>query len=395
MRIYSTVIIFLFVLYLTTNICMKKRLLTKSKYISGLQPDIGTRHKFTEGYLIDGLAKKQYPTGIDIATNDFMKNIWDTQKYLKSRKPLFEAGFKKNNLFARADILNPVQNDKWELIEIKSATEVKDVNVFDVAFQKHCYETSGIKIEGCFLIHVNNQYVRDGKINASQLLIKEDITQDVDENITGISKRIKNIFSTIKMKSCPKIDIGEQCFAPYSCPLIDSCWGFLPDDNVFNLYHGNQKKWDLYKSGINKLKDIPNNFELTERQEIQRDCAKTGNVYINKQGIKDFLDTLQYPLYFLDFETFSTVIPMFDNVRPYQNIPFQFSLHILDSLGNKPIHHSFLASGNNDPRDDFLNSLQKHLGEAGSIVVYNQSFEQGILERLVQVFPAYSKWLHH
>ncbi len=152
MRNYSTVIIFLFVLYLMINVSMKKQLLTKSKYISGLQcpkyiwilmnepdnipkPDKGTRHKFAEGYLIDGLAKKQYPSGIDIATNDFMKNIWDTQKYLTLRKPLFEAGFKKDNLFARADILNPVQNDVWDLIEIKSSTEVKDVNVFDVAFQ--------------------------------------------------------------------------------------------------------------------------------------------------------------------------------------------------------------------------------------------------------------------
>ena len=356
------------------------------------KPDMETQHKFTEGYLIDELAKKQFTSGIDIVTNDFMKNIWDTQNYLKSRKPLFEAGFKTYNLFARADILNPVQN-KWELIEIKSSTEVKDVNVFDVAFQKHCYEKAGIKIEGCFLIHVNNQYIRNGAVDASQLLIKENITQEVDQNIIGINDRIKNIFSTIKMKSCPKIDIGEQCSSPYPCPLIDNCWGFLPDDNVFNLYFGGQKKWNLYKSGIYELKDIPDNFELTERQEIQRDCAKTGDVYINKQGIQDFLDTLQYPLYFLDFETFSAVIPLFDNIRPYQNIPFQFSLHILDSLGNEPVHYSFLASGNNDPREDFLNSLQKLLGSTGSIVVYNQSFEKMILEQLALIYPSFSAWI--
>ncbi len=151
MRNY-TVIVFIVVLYLMINVSMKKQLLTKSKYISGLQchkyiwilmnepdkipkPDMGTRHKFAEGYLIDELAKKQYPSGIDIATDDFMKNIWDTQKYLTLRKPIFEAGFMKDNLFARADILNPVQNNKWDLIEIKSSTEVKDVHVFDVAFQ--------------------------------------------------------------------------------------------------------------------------------------------------------------------------------------------------------------------------------------------------------------------
>ena len=186
------------------------------------KPDIVTQHKFAEGYLIDALAKKQFPSGIDIRTDDFIKNIWDTQQYLKSRKPLFEAGFMKDDLFARADILNPVQNNKWELIEIKSSTEVKDVNVFDVTFQKHCYENAGIKIEGCFLIHVNNQYVRNGTVDASQLLIKENITQEVEQNIVGINERIENIFSTIKMKSCPEIDIGEQCSAPYPCPLIDS-----------------------------------------------------------------------------------------------------------------------------------------------------------------------------
>jgi len=389
---------------------MKNKLLTKSKFLTGLQcpkylwtfmnepetipePDKITKHRFMEGYLIDDLAKKLYPSGINIKTDDFIKNIKDTQEYLKLRKPLFEAGFMTNNLFARADILNPVKDGKWELIEIKSSTEVKDVHLYDVSFQKHCYEKAGIKIKGCFLIYVNNKYVKDGKIDPSGLFIIEDITREVEQNLIGINDQIKNIFDIFSKPNCPDIDIGEHCTNPYECPLTCVCWDHLPESNIFNLYRGGQKAWELYKSGIMQIKNIPVTTMLTEKQQIQVKCAKTGKTYIYKEGIRDFLNTLKYPLYFLDFETFSTVIPLFDYVRPYQNVPFQFSLHILDSLDIKPIHHSFLASSMNDPRKDFISSLQNLLGDTGSIIVYNKAFEKTILTQFALTCPEYSNWV--
>jgi hypothetical protein len=388
---------------------MKSRFLTKLKYLAGLQcikylwfliheperipePDAATRHRFTEGYLIDRLAKSQFPDGININTDDFMTNINDTSNYLKAGKPLFEAGFMAGNLSARADILVPVKKAAWDLIEIKSSTEVKDVHVDDVAFQRFCYEKAGIKVRSCFLMHVNNKYIREGTIYPFKLLIREDITAQVKEKSPDMEATIAKIFKALE-GNCPAIDIGSHCSSPYECPLKDDCWGFLPDDDVFSLYRGGKKSFELYKNGILSIRDIPGHIELTDRQAIQWYCARHATVHVDRQKISEFLNTLRYPLSFLDFETFGTAIPQYDHTHPYENIPFQFSLHIADAPDGKPLHHSFLAAGSADPRPDFLTALRTVVPDKGSVIVFNRQFEQSVLNALAKEFPAHRDWV--
>src|SRR3989344_4556898 len=305
-----------------------QKLLTKSKYINGLQcprllwisvnakdrlPEVDEAKQklFDEGHIVGEYAKKLFPEGTDIPDEDFSKNLEETKKLLKENKPLFEPAFLVDRIYSRADILEPTK-DGWNIVEVKSSTEVKDVNIQDVAFQKYVYEKAGMKINKCFLLHINNQYVRQGEINPSELFVKEDISTNVVEEIRLVPERVKEMLDIIDSKE-PVIKISDSCSKPYECPLKEEGWSFLPKENsVFDLYRGGKKSWELFEKRILAIKDIPDSFELGDKQQIQLECEKTGKVHINEKEIKEFLDKLKYPLYFLDFETYQTAIPLYD-----------------------------------------------------------------------------------
>ncbi len=355
--------------------------------------DAATQHIFDQGHLVGELAKKWFPGGIDIPTDDFMGNIKKTKELLEQRKPLFEGGFMVDNLFARPDILNPVNDDEWDIIEVKSSTSVKEVNHHDVSFQKYCYEKAGLKIRKCFLMYINNQYVRQGEINYKELFAMQDITEEVDKLSSDIQERIDLLFKIIGSESCPNISINGNCTNPYACSLYDECWGVLPEDSVFDLIRGGKKSFELYTNGCTLIKEIPDEFKLTANQCIQRNCAQSGKNHIDKDAITKFLESVEYPVYYLDFETFNTAIPLYDGVKPYQQVPFQFSLHIQDAPNGELKHHEFLFEGKEDPRSAFMSKLKEHMGEKGSIIVYNQSFEISRLKECAQALPEFQEWV--
>ena len=381
---------------------MTNKILSKSKYINGIQcpkllwisvndkkrlpeTDESKQKLFDEGHIVGEFAKKLFPNGIDIEDEDFSKNLEQTKKLLKENKPLFEPAFLINRIYSRADILEPTKQG-WNIVEVKSSTEVKDVNIQDVAFQKYVYEKAGLKIDKCFLVHINNQYVRKGELNPFELFTKEDISINVAEEIKLVPERVKWMLDVIDSKE-PNIKINEFCNKPYECAMKKECWAFLPKENsVFDLYRGGKKSWELFKEDIYAIKDIPASYKLNDKQQIQLECEKTKKVHINEKTIKEFIESLKYPLYFLDFETYSTAIPLYDGLKPYSQIPFQFSVHKIDEKGKKT-HYSFIASGKKDPRKKFINAIKRKVGTKGSIIVYNQVFEQGRLKEIGEFFP--------
>jgi len=187
------------------------------------------------------------------------------------------------------------------------------------------------------------------------------------------------------------VDIGPHCNDPYPCPLAE-CWEGLPEHSVFTLYYGGKKSYELYHSGVQSIADIPVGYKLNDKQRIQCACVRGGKPYLDKEAIKQFIDELKHPLYYLDFETFGTAIPLFDGTRPYQNIPFQFSLHVQETPGGELKHYSFLAEGRQDPRLGLLASLSRLIGSNGRVIAYNKSFEAGILNNLGTAFPEYAGW---
>jgi hypothetical protein len=248
-----------------------------------------------------------------------------------------------------------------------------------------------LTIHKCYLAFINNQYVRQGEIDASQLFTVQDISEEVAAAEEGINERIAEMQETFASPRCPEIPVGAYCSDPYDCPVA-WCWEQLPENNIFSLYRGGKKCFDLFSGGILQIKDIPENYKLNRAQQIQQWCELNDRPHIEGDSIRDYLETVMPMEHYLDFETINPAVPLFDGVRPYQRVPFQFSLHI-DKGDGTIQHHSFLADGPGDPRPEFLKHLKNSIGPWGCIVTYNQAFEEGVLKELAEAFPEYDSWI--
>ena len=410
----------------------KAPVLSKTNFLNGLQclkllfwkmhrkaeipsPNAGVMARFKEGTEVGKLAQKLFPNGIELE-RDLDPKVTDRRASEALRKgvPLFEAGFTKDRVYSLADILDidampllsviaPVKgvSDLRDLIEVKATTKVKDVHLIDVAFQRYVYEKRGIKIRKCFLMHLNPEYVKSGKLDLNQLFIKEDVTAEVDKLMSEVPEKADAMLKVIDGKE-PKIGIGQHCKKPYECSLKEICWKLaLPsEDHVLMLYRaGKQVYEELVNKGIVKMADIPEDFKLSKTQQIQAKAHVTGETQVNKNAIREFLGKLVYPLYFLDFETIAPAVPLYDGSHPYEEIPFQFSLHVVERPGAEPIHHSFLAPGKTgsqlvDPRPEIFRLLKEQLGSSGSIVAYNAAYEQKCLEHMARAYPENTEWFN-
>ena len=386
------------------------KLLTKSLYLEGLQcykllwiranskesiPELSTSaiQRFAIGTEIGLLAQKVFPEGVDAESDNYSDSLLKTEEYTAMRKTMFEPSFEVDGLYSRADILVPVGESEWDIVEVKSGTRVKDVNVEDLAFQKYVYSKKGLNIRNCYLMHINNQYVKDGKIIPDKLFKQRNVNKKVKEIFPLVQKRAEEMKVIINSSKFPEVKIGEYCTSPYECPLKNNCWEFLPQESVFDLYREKTRCFELLSEGITLLSEIPEKYDLGEKQKIQREVATSKKDFVNKKEIEKYLKELKYPLYYLDFETINPAIPLFDGMKPYERVGFQYSLHIQDKPNGELKHISFLAEGKDDPRKNFLESLKENLGNSGNILVFNESFEKGVLCEHVENFSEFNEWL--
>ena len=386
--------------------------LSKTTYLMGLQcpkllwhrynakeeipeADQAQQAIFDQGHEVGALAKELYPKGIEIAEGivDLEQVVQRTQEALGARRPLFEPAAQTQDGYARADILVPAGRKQWDIVEVKSSTKVKEVNHHDLAFQRHVFTSAGLDIRKTFLLHINNEYVRDGAVEPKKFFTKVDLTRIVSELVPAVPAKIAEMLAVIDRKSFPPVRIGQQCNSPYDCPLIPTCWKFLPETNsVLDLYRVGAHGFKLVHQGITKIAEIPESAALSGRQLIQWKAARSGKPHFEATAIQGFLKKLKHPLSFLDFETFATAIPLFNDSKPYGQVPFQFSLHTVAQSGAEPVHGSFLAREARDPRPDFMRELVKQLPGEGSIVTYNASFEVGRLRACCELLPQYAQW---
>jgi len=373
--------------------CLKKLYLVK-KYPE-LQDPIseGQQAIFDRGHNVGELAQQLFPGGVVAAFDlpqGFMRSINYTRELIRRGTPvIYEAGLMFENTHCFVDIL-VMEDGKWHIHEVKSSTEVKEVNIYDAAFQYYVLSSLGLEIKDVSIIHINNQYVREGDIDIQQLFNIESVYDQVLENQALVKNILLNEVNTLQKNEIPEINIGPHCFDPYDCNFMDHCWQDIPDYSVFNISRLRaDKKFDLYTKGILETTDVPEEYPLNTNQFLQIHADKTGETIINKPAIKDFINTLQFPLYFLDFETFNPAIPQYDQSKPYQQIVFQYSLHILDKPGVKLVHKEFLAQSKGDPRIPMIKQLIKEISNSGDIVVYNKGFETGRLNEIARDFPKY------
>ena len=300
---------------------------------------------------------------------------------------IYEATFRHDNVLAMVDILHRGP-EGWELYEVKSSTAIKDVFLNDTAIQYYVVAGAGIALSRVYLVYMNNGYTRMGKLDLQALFAIEDVTALTVDRQSDIPQRLAAMRGALRQGE-PVIDIGPYCTDPYDCDFIPYCWQHIPECSIFDIAGlRTNRKFALYYGGALHLQDIPPDFTLSEKMRMQVEAELTGREFINIRRIREFLSTVTEPLGFLDFETFMEPVPSFDNQSPYQQIPFQYSLHILAS--GTLAHREFLGEPGLDPRRSFIEQLLVDTKQCRTILVYNQAFEVARLEELVANFPEFA-----
>ncbi len=265
-------------------------------------------------------------------------------------------------------------------------TKVKDVNLDDVAVQHYVLNGCGLSVSKSFLVHIDNSYVRQGDIEVDKLFASEDISQPVLARLQGMPEVVQELRATLRGGTEPAIDIGPHCNDPYECDFIPYCWQHIPEDSIFDLRGRGIDKFKLYRQGIVRLEDAPLE-QLNSAQRFQAEATLERKDVTDREAVRAFVDGLWYPLCHLDFETFDTPIPPFDGVRPYQKIPFQYSLHIQREADAESEHYEYLAPPNVDPRRELIEQLLAAIPAEACILTYNQAFEKSVLRELAKLFP--------
>lgn len=376
--------------------------LSKSKYCNGLQckkmlwlyknkpeekEEVNNQSVFDNGNDVHEVARKLLGEDINIPFNeDLTQMIKDTEEVMKQEKVIItEASFSYENNFCSVDILKK-EGNTYEIYEVKSSTELKDVYVDDVSYQYFVLTSLGLKVEKCYVVILNNRYVRKGKLDLNQLFKKIDVTDEVVSKQTQVKQMIKDMNKYMEQKKEPQDDIGIHCFKPYKCPFFKYCTRHLPESNIFEINEINvNEKLKLYVEGIVSLEDLlKEDISNEAKQHIEYELYDKED-YIDKKSIKEFLNTLSEPLYFLDFETFALPIPKYDGTRPYQQVPFQYSLHYIEE--GKLYHKEFLAESGVDPRQLIAESLVRDIPKNVPVLAYYMSFEKGRIKELAETFP--------
>jgi len=353
------------------------------------------KHKFETGNKVGVLAHELFPGGELVKVFSFgnlQKAVSHTQKLIdEGVKSIYEAAVQYAGVLVLVDILVKGENG-WKIYEVKSSMSVNSRYEHDVAIQYYVATKAGLKVDDIYIVYINNQYVRTGELEVKKLFTIESVLEQVIGVQAYIEETVPELKRVLQFPEIPTIDIGEYCCDPYECDFTGYCWRHVPEQSIFDLTGLNKpKNFNLYRSGVLSLDQIPEEYPLSDKQRIQVESYKSQSVYIDRESILTFLHALHYPFYFMDFETYAPAIPVYENSRPYQAIPFQYSVHVKENEQAGLMHHEFLGTPQEDPRKQFIDRLLGDIGTEGTIIVYNKSFEIGILKALIEIFPEYEE----
>jgi len=370
------------------NAVQCKKILWLNKYKSEVKEEISNDSVLENGTEVGNLAKELFSNRIDIEySEDLNKMIEDTKKALeKSNVTITEASFVYENNFCSVDILVK-KGDYFELYEVKSSTELKDIYLDDISYQYYVLTSLGYKVTKANIIYINSKYIRNGDLELNKLFNIEDVSEIVISKQEEVKSNINDINNYMKQTCEPDDDIDLKCFSPYDCPFFKYCTRNLPDDNVFNIRRmRTSSKMKLYKSGIYKYDDVlKEDIDWKFKQQIEFELFDKEPL-IDKEKIVEFLDTLYYPMYFLDFETYQQAIPLYDGISPYMQVPFQYSLHYIENENNRLEHKEFLAVANIDPRRKLAEQLVNDIPKDSCVIAYNMMFEKMVIRNLASLY---------
>lgn len=387
-------------------------MLSKSKYCAFVQcprnlwlktykpelatPDASIEARMEAGNEIGNLAMQLFGEFVEVTAYkadgrmDLSAMISQTNALILQEQPVIcEASFSYNGNYCAVDILKREGNG-YAIYEVKSSTHVNEIYAVDVSYQKYVLEHCGINVTGTYLVCLNSDYVFDGVLDIHKLFKIVDLSNHVAEQYEYVEGNIAAANAIMDDPIEPLYGLSEGCNKPYHCPFWEHCSSHLPKPSVFDVYKISfANKIEYYNSGIITYEDIKNTTEMRNHirsLQIHHELEEL-ETYVDKKGIKNFLDTLSFPLYFLDFETMQLPIPQFIGTRPYAQIPFQYSLHYLESPDGELKHTEFLGISGEDPRRSLAEQLCRDIPMNVCTLAYNKGFECGRIKELAEYFP--------
>jgi hypothetical protein len=380
--------------------------LTKSRYIAGLQcprrlwllvHEPPSYEKPTPGSPLDigqevgRNAHQLFPGGVRIDEEPWQhaEAITRTAKLMSDRfvPAIFEAAFEYENIRIRVDVLERLAPGTWGLREVKSSSGLKDHYLNDIALQTYVLRGAGVSVSSIELLHVNTRYVRGPNgLNWTDFFMRLDVGDAVAGRLIDMPACLSALHECLSMIRLPDAEPGNQCETPYACEFWGRCTVGKPADWIAHLPRLSQTRVNELKSGgIESISAIPSDFPLTSKQVIIRNATASGKPYV-ATDLGRLLGTFGPPACYLDFEAMMPPIPLYEATRPYQTIPFQWSLHSVDANGVLN-HNEFLADGRNDPRRQFAETLIDALACSDDPIIVYSAYEQTTIKQLSAEFP--------
>jgi hypothetical protein len=352
------------------------------------------QHIFDTGTAVGELARERFAGGVLVAEDHLHSaEALETTHCLMAEPPaaIFEAAFVHDGVLVRADVLVSLSDGSWDLYEVKSSTKVKPQNISDVAVQVWVLEGAGLKIRCANLMHLDNTYVyHGGEYDLGRLFSAEDVTADVRTWQPAIPDLVREMLAVLEAPE-PQRRIGKHCDNPYPCAFYGYCHASLPARPITKLPRvSDELIAALIGAGITCIDDVPPLFPgLTAAQRTVCETVRRGTPRYGA-GLARSLGRLEYPIHFLDFETFQSALPLYPGTRPWQQVPFEWSDDVLAADGSLE-HREFLFEAEGDPRPAFAESLLDALSGQGSVVAYHVSFEDMILRELAEALPEHAE----
>lgn len=373
----------------------------RNAWIKIHKPDVYSEFPLSEfevslmesGYDVELIARQLFPGGILIEEFGAEGKEVTKKHLLKKELVLFQPVFIMDGFQAKVDVLrfNPKTNG-YSIYEIKSKNEIdQKTNPYDLAFQVNLLRKCGLKMESINLIHLNKEYLRLGNLNVNLLFKNNDLTDEIN----GLCEEVAiDMDSALEYLSQGNL-IDGSCSCIYKgrsnhCTTFSISNPHIPKYSVHDIVRigsSKAKLAELIDGNIFEINDVPLHIKLSPAQQNQISAHKLDRVLINKEVIKSELKNLEFPLYFLDYETFPSAIPKFDGYSPYMQIPFQYSLHVLKSPTDELEHLEFIHTDSDDPTKHLIKSLQKHVGTNGSIIVWFKNFECSVHNKIAERLP--------
>ena len=326
---------------------------------------------------------------------DLAAMVEQTQQWMQEGvENICEASFALDGHYCAVDILRK-NGDGWDIYEVKSSTYKGDkedtpkhllVYTRDIAYQKWVLTQCGVKVKSCYLVRLNKFYVRGKELDPKGLFHIKNMDELVENEYAKVNANVSLALKTLAGNE-PDEPIAIHCHEPYHCGFFQYCTKGMGEPNVFNLYRMNfKKKCELYNQGKINFEDLVNE-KLNEIQQMQVSTFLNNTQQVTPKEIGEFLKTLTYPLYFLDFETMQTAIPEYEGTSPYQQITFQYSLHWIEEEGGELHHTDYLGDSVSDPRRKLAEKLCRDIPKSVCSTAYNKGFECGRLRELAKAYP--------